>query len=209
MKTIKLIILSSLVISLFSCEKEEKVTETPIVPAAETPINAFDSINLGNHNSTEFGSFLNLKTGTVYSLLTDPKGIDNQSNVDLVYYYNNINHTDPFLGAPTTAGSNNATGGIYDDLVNGINLWTVVNNTEISLMQDVSTAEFNNIDNLSELKAEWGTFDIGLHYEYAVSSDKIYRFKTFDNKIGLLKINTIVGSGQTIGTMNVSVKVQQ
>lgn len=207
----KLKILTPIVFAaLFSCKKEPAPQDSPVTNPDETTVIAFiDSIQLGNHNNPTDGSFLNLKTGVVYHLTNDPKGVDNQSNVDLVYYYNNINHTDPFLGAPTTAGTNNATGGIYDANPQGINFWSNVNNTEIALANDISVGDFNNIDNLAELKSKWGTLGLGLHYEYAVQSNKIYRFKTTTNKIGLLKINTIIGSGQTVGTMNVSIKVQE
>lgn len=205
------LLMTGLSVITISCEKEPELIPDPPPPNTDstTPITLIDSINIGNHNNTAFSSFLNLKTGAVYSLSTDPKGVDNQSSVDLVYYYNTINHTDAFLGAPTTAGSNNATGGIYDNNPDGINFWTTVKNTQFGYASDISVGDFNNIDNLAELRSEWGTLDIGLYYEYAVQSERVYRFKTVENKIGLLKINTIVGSGQNVGTMNVSIKTQQ
>lgn len=207
MKKIKIFSSIMLLVSLVSCKKEP----TPEVTNQDETIavSSFLNINLGNHNNVDFGSFINLRTGEVYHLSIDAKAFDNQSKVDLVYYYNNINHTDPFIGAPTTAGSNNATGGIFDNNPYGINFWTTVNNTEFGLANDISVGDFNSIQNLAELKSKWGTVSVGLHYEYNVLSDKIYRFKTTDNKIGLLKINSIVGSGQTIGTMNVDVKIQK
>lgn len=208
MKKIKFITSILLLVLISSCKKEENPSDntnntTPV------PISSFSNINLGNHNNADFGSFLNLASGTVFSLSSINKASDNQSSVDLVYYYNNVNHNDAFIGAPTTAGSNLATGGIFDNNPDGINFWTTVNNTEFALANDVSIGDFNAITNLSELQSKWGTWNLGLYYVYSIQSEKIYRFKTTNNKIGFLKINTIVGNGQTIGTINLDIKIQQ
>lgn len=209
MKNVKLIASIFLVVALSSCKKEKDPEPNSNGQGTATPISSYADITLGNHNNADFGSFINLSSGAVYKLSTDSKAVDNQSSIDLVYYYNNVNHTEPFIGAPTTAGSNFATGGIFDNNPDGINFWTVVNNTEFGLANDVSVGDFNAITNLAELQTKWGTLGVGLHYVYSVQSEKIYRFKTANNKIGFLKINTIVGSGETIGTMSVDVKIQQ
>ena len=210
MKKTKLIIASILFLGIsVSCKKEVEPEPTPTNPDTAIAITTLANINVGNHNSTDFGSFINLKTGTIYQLSTNAKAVDNQSLVDLVYYYNQFNENEPYIGAPTTLGSNGAIGGLYDSNPDGINFWTTVNNTEFTAANDISVGDFNAIANLADLKAKWGTLNFGLYYSYHVMSEKIYRFKTVGNKIGLLKINTIVGSSQTIGTMNIDVKIQQ
>ncbi len=198
--SIKMLCFAGLV-SLAACTKEEG--KDPL----STPINSFKNIKLGNVNNTNYGSFINLKNGSVYFLNQAPKGIDNQSDVDLAFWYNTINHGDPYLGAPAEVQSNSYDGPIFSSSPNGVNFWTTLHNTGFSTAYQVSVGTFDNIDNYQELKD--AVEDIYGNYEYNVRSEKIYKFKTWDNKIGLLRINTISGNGQVAATMDIDIKVQQ
>ncbi len=202
MKT-KILSIAIIAALLTGCDKKDDDNNKP---SGKTPINSYTNINLGNDKNDDYGSFINLKSGQVYFLSKAPKALESQSNIDLVYWYNNINHGDPYLGAPAEVKSNIYEGEIFDNNPDGINFWTTVNNTFFS-STNISVGEFNNITSYEQLKD--AVDEIYGHYEYNVKSEKVYKFKTWDNKIGLLKINTIVGRGDITATMNIDIKVQK
>lgn len=187
-----------------ACDKGSSGQDTPI------SIHHYKNINLGNEFNTTHGSFINLQTGKVYNLKTAPKASEAQSNIDLVYWYVAAHPTSPMIGAPSMA--NSLGGGMaYQDNPDGVKYWTTVNNTLFDENRGrISIADFDKITNLSQLKAAFEKFgSLTTHEVEDAKSDMVYLFKTTNNKLGLMKINSIVGKYGVASTMNIDIKVQQ
>ncbi len=212
MELVKKIIFSGCLLSMcfLSCKKEQnKPGDVSGIETPEDTLAIFEDVQIGNHHTIGLTSFLCLRSGEIYKLNDAPKAIDHQARIDLVYYYDAINHTSPYLGAPSTLESNQATGGLNDSSPNGIALWTTVNETAIMLWESVSVGDFIGIDNYTELKEAWGNTGLIPHYASNVQSGKVYRFVTQNQKIGLLRVKSISGNGNVPAVMTVDIKIQK
>lgn len=212
MKLVKKIIISGCLLSMctLSCKKEQtKPEDEPIVQTPEDSLAVFSDIQIGNHHTATLSGFLCLRSGEVYTLNDPPKAADHQARIDLVYYYTATAPTSAYLGAPSTLGNNQAEGGLYDSVPNGVVYWATINETAIMPWESVSVGDFISITTYSELKAAWGTTGLMPHYVSNVQSGKVYRFITHNQKIGLLRIKSISGNGNVAAVMTVDIKIQK
>lgn len=178
--------------------------------AAES-INSFTNVTLGNEFNTQKGCFVNLKTGTVYSLKSSPKGSENQSNVDLVFWYVSAHPAMPILGAPSmTTPTGLGAGEAYNYSPDGTKFWTKLNNTNFDFSAYVPVGKFNEVKNFNDLKQAWESGgSLNEHGAEDVKSDAVYRFKTWDNKIGMIYVRSIVGTVSSPATIVFDIKVQK
>lgn len=151
-------------------------------------ISTYLYVNLGSYNEPIYGAFFGTTTGLVYSSL---EAMQNQELIDFAFYFGATNKAT--LGAP----SNSNVKAVFD--LEGT--WTWFNET---LFQEapVTASEFDAIGSSYSFPAFTGGEDDINHLE----CDDVVFFKTVNEKLGFVKVNSINNKGDII---NIDVKVMK
>ncbi len=144
--------------------------------AASSAVTKYSGINIGSHND-DFGSFYAAASNTVYNI-TDATA--NQASVDFLYYLGATN------GATIASPADGDAATVYPALSD----WT---NKNATLFQstDITAAEFDAIGDTYS----FGDFTGDLSAITALEEGQVIMFKTWDEKLGLVKVSSITSRG--------------
>lgn len=148
---------------------------------------------LGSYDNSAYGSSFASADGTVY-FIADAKA--NAAKVDWLYFYGVSN------GATIAAPDDAAAATIFNSATNGLQTWSVRNNTRFGLTSGITWGDVS--DDALIVGAATGVSNSKAN-QLAVGN--IVAFKTSAGKMGLIKVTDIVASGD--GTITYDVKVQQ
>jgi len=151
-------------------------------------VTAYLDVDMGSVNDATYGSFFASATGTV---LFKADASADQGSVDFAFYLGVLNGST--FGAPSNSD--------VQTVFQLAGAWTIFNNTLFE-MTDMNPADFDAIGDSYVFPEFTGTEDDINDLE----ADDIFMFKTVDDKVGLVKVNTINGKGDVV---NIDVKVQQ
>lgn len=154
----------------------------------------FTDLILGAQNNVDPGPCMDTRTGQNYLL---PEAMNNQEFIDLVCYYFG---EDENVIASSGANIENE---VFPENLSPI-YWPIRNTTRfIKLLMDETA--FNQIQNDSTLIANYIEGEGKRKAKNLIPGD-IYSFKTQDSRIGILKINEVIGQGD--GQIVFDVKIQ-
>jgi len=156
-------------------------------------IKTINNIDIGAQQCS-LGSFYSIDSNKVFFLMD---AYNNQSIIDIIYYYTNnssVLSSPAENDAPTIYTGNN---GIYQ--------WSIRNETRYC-NTTLSITDFNNINNDSLLISSYKQ-EQSKRKAKDLKSNNIISFKTHNNKLGLIKINSIDPS--ETGKINIDIKIQQ
>jgi len=159
-------------------------------------INYFSSVEMGAQNNT-LGSFYSLTEDSVYQL---NYAFSNQNKIDLCYFYDLIDTDENTIASPGA----NIDASVYPGPYELLN-WTTRRTTRFKTV-NISETDFLNANNDSLLIAAHGQSD-GNRKAKNLQNGNIFAFKNEDGKIGLFKVNSVVGTAA--GIINISIKVQE
>jgi len=159
-------------------------------------INYFPEIELGAQNNS-IGSFFSLTEDSVY---TTEAAFANQNKIDLCYYYDFIDTDENTIASPGA----NINESVYPE-ENGPLNWATRRTSRYKLAS-ISEENFLTATNDSLLLAIYGQSD-GNRKAKNLQEGIIFSFKNNDGKVGLFKVNSVLGSDT--GTINISIKVQE
>ncbi len=159
-------------------------------------INYFSSVEMGAQNNS-IGSFYSLTEDSVYQLNS---AFSNQNKIDLCYFYDLIDTDENTIASPGA----NIDASVFpgpNELLN----WTTRRTTRFKIA-NISESDFLNANNDSLLIAAHGQSD-GNRKAKNLQNGNIFAFKNEDGKIGLFKVNSVVGTAA--GSIIISIKVQE
>lgn len=175
--------------------ESNSVSVTITSKAAAGDINTYTAKLLGAQGNSTEGSFFASSTGTVY---TQTNAKANSSLVDFLYYYGATNNAS--IAAPDDSGA----GTIYDNSSTGLQTWSTRNATKFA-STSMTTAQFDAVsDDAAIVSAASSASATAMT---SLAADKVFAFKTAQNKSGLVKVGTI--NGTTNGDITITVKVQK
>ena len=171
----------------------QSVVITVDASMAGGPIDTYTAILMGAQSNVDIGSFLDAETGEVY--LIGP-ATNNQSIIDVVYYYGSQNL------ATLTAPDDATVGGGAGNL-SLCESWTTKNGTRFGTASLTAT-EFDDVSNDILILAETGISNSKMT-QLAVGN--VLSFVTVNGKKGLIKVSAITTG--TAGSITLDVKVQE
>lgn len=176
-------------------DKDGETAELAIVVTANAvdDINAYSEVLLGSYDNSTYGSSFASADGTVYKI-ADAKA--NSTKIDWLYFYGVSNQAT--LAAPDDADAATIFTG-----TNGLPSWATRNATRFRLVTE--GAVWDNIATSADITAIATSTTETKVNQLAVGN--IVAFKTAGNKLGLIKITEITGTGA--GTIKYDVKVQK
>jgi hypothetical protein len=154
-------------------------------------------IILGAQSSTVYPGFYSLITRQTYD---DLKAYQNQSLIDLLYYFDPVSGDNHTLASP---GAN-----IDSTLFTKpwpLQNWTIKNTTRFEY-SSVNPAEFNASKNDSLILANTFTYASGKRKAKNLASGNVYSFVSQNGKKGLFKVNDVNGTDS--GYIKLSLKIQ-
>jgi len=154
-------------------------------------------VTLGAQSNTIYPGFYSLISRQTYTAL---KAYQNQSMIDLVYYYDPITGDDNSIASP---GAN-----IDTTLFTGpwpIKSWSVKNTTRFEFTT-ITPAEFNSSNNDSLILANTFPFASGKRKAKNLVNGNVYSFVSQTGKKGLFKVNDVIGTDT--GSIKISFKIQ-
>jgi len=169
-------------------DKDGLKKELVLIITTVPNVTAYLDVDMGSHNDPTYGSFFASTTGTV--MLKTEASAD-QGSVDFAFYLGAVNGST--FGAPSNSD--------VQTVFALTGAWTILNNTLFE-MTDMNPADFDAIGDSYAFPEFTGTADDIQHLE----ADDVFMFKTVNDKLGLVKVNTINGKGDVV---NIDVKVQQ
>lgn len=193
------------VLLLSSCKKNE-VDDTK----NDTPVANYTNIELGSQNNPK-GCFLSLTKGLVYTTAT---AYDNQSDVDLVFWYNRdtggASSTATWFTSP--AGTMSYYGAYHQEAFifsdKGLNNWQTLTTTEIGHLA-ITSGQFDAIETVGQLSTAFHSDDRIFGDAISPKVNDILRFKTYNGKLAIMRIRSITGNAQsTNGMMVIDIKGQ-
>jgi hypothetical protein len=159
-------------------------------------ITYYPSVLMGTQQSTDYGSFYDLKNNVVYF---QDEAFTVQDSIEMLYYY------DPTGDANTIASPNaNVDTSIYTGAT-GLQHWTYKNETRY-FETSLSTAQFDAIINDSLIIASYDQLNAKRKAKNLVPGE-IYSFKTAHGKFGLFKTVNVIGA--ETGSIEISIKLQK
>ncbi|MFZ4398493.1 MAG: hypothetical protein ACOYO1_00550 [Bacteroidales bacterium] len=176
--------------------KSQTTSANFTINIAGNAITSFPDITLGSYNSPTGSSFASLD-GTVYQL-ADAK--TNASKVDIIFFYGATNNAT--LSAPSNLTELNQ----VFTTASAPNTWAVNNDTKLEKRTDVV---FDNVTLGNQIPNVQAT---GTSKVNNLAVGDVVAFRTantnsaFANKVGILKVTAITGTGAT-ATIKFSVKV--
>lgn len=197
MKRNHFLLLSAFVLLTFlSCSKKAK-TEP------DQGITTYTNVKLGNQKNTDVGSFINLATGKVYKAA---EAFTKQNEIDLVFL-----HDAGFAAivSPAWVYSSYPNTSTYLSPQYGLKYWSSLNHTELDICENSAAADFTSVENYRQLQNLLK--DCGMVMgvaEHDIHKDDIIRFKTPQNKWGVIKINKVQGNESVSGFVEVDIKIQ-
>ena len=159
-------------------------------------INYFQSVELGAQNNS-MGSFYSLSEDSVYTL---NQAFNNQNNIDLCYFYDFIDIDENTIASPGA----NVDESVYPG-ESGLSNWSTRRTSRFKIA-NISDEDFFNATNDSLLLAVYGQSE-GNRKAKNLQDGIIFSFKNNDGKVGLFKVNSVLGTDA--GTINISIKVQE
>lgn len=172
------------------------ISSTVNVTVEETsgPIEEY-SVQLGSYDALTGSSFASID-GQVY---TWSNATGNSTKIDLVYFHGSSNGST--IAAPNDDQA---------DIVFDFSGWGTLNATKFTTTT-ISASEFDAIEDDGEIVSAAGGASASLANQLEVGD--VFAFQTAStsehaDKMGLIKVSTITGSGGN-GTINIVVKVQQ
>ncbi len=145
-----------------------------------------------NNSGSSFASV----DGTIYSL-ADAKA--NADKIDWLYFYGATNHAT--IAAPNDVSA----ASVFNNATNGLQTWTVLNNTKFK-MTTINSSAFDAINTSAQIAAVVAVPVPGDSKENNLAVGNILGFTTADGKLGLIRVDAITGTDS--GTINITVKVQ-
>jgi len=173
----------------YTAEAAFEVTTT-----AGGPIKEFKQKVLGSYDNSSYGSSFASADGTVYTL---SQAKANAAKVDWMYYYGATN-------LATIASPNDATVTSIFSSADGPASWSVRNDTKFAKVTLPAGVTWDNITTDAEIVPL--ATGASATKVTTLSVGQIVSFKTVTGKMGLIKVETITGTGA--GTITYSVKVQ-
>jgi hypothetical protein len=181
-------------------DKDNQTNQVSLIITTESaagPINTFSMKILGSYNSATGSSFASID-GTVYTLANAKA---NSAKIDWLYYYGEgtvSNH------ATIASPKDSLAGTVFNEGPNNLASWSVHNNTLFKKVTDPIV--WASITDDEEIVAQTASGVTNTYIPQLVSND-VLAFITVSGKKGLIKVESISGTGA--GTMTISVKVQQ
>lgn len=169
-------------------DKAGLTKELSFIITTISPVVAYTNVTMGSYNDPTYGSFMATATGTVMKIA---EASADQSSVDFAFYLGAVNKST--FGAPSNAD--------VQAVFELAGVWTVFNATLFE-MSSLSAAEFDAIGNAYAFPEFTGTADDINN----LLMDDVVIFKTVNNKLGFIKINSINGKGDIV---NIDVKVME
>lgn len=204
-KKIKFLMLPALMSALLmlfnACEKENNGS------GITGKILVYKSVKIGNQYNP-IGHYVNVYSGKVY---TKAEAYEKQAEIDLAFFhaYSNsvfvgpstlLKYAGHFDGNPITEFISNPT---Y-----GFNKWTVINNTGIDKKSTITAGQFDSAENAAQLMALYGK---GNPAAYLVVLDAqagdVLQVYTKNGKRGLIKVNSVTGTREVSGVLDVDIKM--
>lgn len=193
-----LTILGVAAFSFTSCakEKQKKNDET---------IKSFSSVTIGNQNHAA-GNIIDLDAGKVYTLA---QAHDQQENIDLIFYHDNPTNS-LWIACPSSFSEFTTIALPMESTPTyGTNFWTTLTTMEIG-NTDITSGTFDGISTFAALSS---TFKNDYHVMIGAASNpspgEVYKFRTGNGKIGLIRINSHNGNHSVSGSCKVDIKIQQ
>ncbi|MGE0088385.1 MAG: hypothetical protein AB7S50_02795 [Bacteroidales bacterium] len=163
-------------------------------------IDTYLNVYLGAQNSTLYGSFFSLGTGTVYNL---QDAFTNSALIDLVYYYDDFDKLEKCIMA--SPGANIGETAFPGEFA--IANWETINTTRYSKEKlSLSIEEFDNALNDSILIANTFAFETGGRKAKLLQTGDMFAFVR-DNKTGIFKVVNTLESNS--GYIVVDIKIQK
>jgi hypothetical protein len=173
----------------FTITDKDGLSKQLVIMITTVPnVTAYKNVTMGSFNEPTYGSFMATSTGTV---LTKAEASADQGSVDFAFYLGAINKST--FGAPSNAD--------VKSVFELAGSWTIFNNT-LFQMAGINAAEFDAIGDSYMFPQFTGTEDDINNLE----ADDVVFFKTVNDKLGYIKVNTINGKGDQI---NIDVIVQE
>ncbi len=169
---------------------------TTTTTSAGGPIKSYNQVILGSYDNSAYGSSFASSDGTVYTLANAKT---NAAKIDWMYYYGATNNA-------TLASPNDATvTEIFTSSTNGPSTWSVRNDTRFAKVNLPSGLTWDSITtDLEIITLATGISDTKTNL---LTAGQIVAFNTVAGKKGLIKIESITGTGA--GSITYSVKVQE
>jgi hypothetical protein len=160
-------------------------------------INSVPEVVLGAQSNSAYPEFYSVQNFQTFNAI---QAYQNQSKIDLVYYYDPITGDNNSIASPGANIDSNLFSGPYP-----IQWWIVKNTTRFEL-SSISTSEFNASSNDSLILANTFPFASGKRKAKNLVKDNIYSFVTQSGIKGIFKVNDV--SGTDAGFIKISLKIQ-
>ncbi|QQR96828.1 MAG: hypothetical protein IPK18_07840 [Sphingobacteriales bacterium] len=184
---------------IVSCKKEENnATSKKLVESY--------NVTMGNQTTPTSGwnCFFSFDSAKVYRL---SEAFNNQSKIDLIFLHNDPDDVAMFVSPFSMADAIANKPYMYATSNYGVEDWTTKNTLQINVT-DITVSDFNNITTVEQLNTAYeNDKNITNAWEVDISANKVYRFMTNSNRIGLIKVNSISGNHNTKGEINFDVKI--
>ena len=193
-------------IILLSCKKKEVETSETTDPAT---LRTTTTVNLAYDTGTQTDPvcFLDLDLGTVYSVSTAAANAD---KIDLVYVLRYSAANDPmFISIGNFDGNNGYPISSWNKTTLGISSFSTYNHTVIDgAPSALTTANFNSITKLSQLKSYIGNVTTSSDFEHLDPSHvgNIYQFRTQQGKVGVFKLNACQNGSSGFATIEIVIE---
>lgn len=202
MKTTKsFTIILAIVILAIGCTKEK----TNNLLTNNTPVQSYASITLGNQSTNTFNCFLSFDSMKVY-IFSD--AVNNQSAIDLIFYHNNPDNLAVFASPASMQSSITIAPFIFEGIGNGVKFWTPKNSIQIG-NTDITASDFNNITTNGQLNTAYeNDSHVTVASQVGVFANIVYKFTSNrTGKRGLIKVNSVNGTFNTSGQINLDIKM--
>lgn len=160
------------------------------------PVFTIPSVIMGAQNDTTVGSFLDIKTVTVYNLA---QAYTVQDSIDLCYYYDFLQGDANVISSPAANIDPSVYTGQYA-LAN----WTIKNETRF-LATTLTQTDFDGVTNDSLLIASFN-YPLSKRKAKNLAAGNIYSFETSKGKFGLFRVLNVTGTD--MGTVEIMIKIQ-
>jgi hypothetical protein len=176
-------------------DKQTSISFTITTEEISSGIIEYNDKLLGSHQSSNGSSFASFD-GSVYSL-ADAKA--NADKVDFLYFYGATN-------LATIAAPDDATAAtVFFDATNGLQTWSVLNNTRFTLT-DMTPEEYNGVLNSASLIVIVNNANPTESKVNQLAVDDVVAFKTAAGKYGMFIVTNLVEGAA--GDIEISVKIE-
>jgi hypothetical protein len=181
--------------------RKSKTISVKLVKNAESIYGGIETVSLvvlGAQNNTSNKSFYSLTTEQLYNI---QEAYNNQSLINLLYYYDYIDLDENTISSPGANLDNSIFPGIY-----AISGWTVKNTTRFEYRSNISIEEFDAATNDSLIVYNSFEFSSGKRKAKNLTAGDIYSFETEQGKMGIFKVIEVSGLGE--GIVKIQIKMQ-